>query len=332
MITPVRHKLGVHIGMPHEEYLEDCGCGYSFMAQAAKSVVEAWWSSHWNALRPAEKPKTAYSRGTALHTLWLDGEDAYKKTVVVKPETYEDAKTGEIKKWNGNATVCKEWAEKHDKPGVEIITREDDAAIQLVTRMAFRSPQTMDVEGGKVSIADAFQGGLSEVSVFWDHQGIPMRARFDKLKANITIDLKSLTDWRRSDFRESLLKEILIRGYLIQAVHYSEGREALRVAVAEGRVFGGTSEQREALEEIAASDSYSWGFVFAKLDGCPLSKVVVIDHAGPQYGRARQKWEEAVTLIQYFAETYGWESQWLDQELIYEPEAESWPSWSVSDE
>lgn len=332
MITPVRHKLGVHIGMPHEEYLEDCGLGYSAMSQASKSVVEMHWASKWNPLRPPEKPNSAFDRGTALHTAWLDGMDAYRRSCVIKPETYIDEKTGEEKRWNGNANVCKRWLEQHDRPGVNIITAEDDAAIQLATRMAFDNQQTMDVEGGALRLADAFTGGLSEVSVFWDHDRIPMRARFDKLQPNCSIDLKSLTDWKRGDFNRSLLREIVIRGYLIQMVHYTEARHALRQAVAEGRVYGATPEQMEVLQEIADATEWSWCFVMCKLDGCPLTRVVVVDDQALPVTRARQKWEEAVTMVTYFVEKFGWEQMWADGQLIYEPEAADWPDWAVTQE
>lgn len=37
----------------------------------------------------------------------------FSSRFAVKPLTYQDAKTGEVKPWNGNSNVCKQWLEDH---------------------------------------------------------------------------------------------------------------------------------------------------------------------------------------------------------------------------
>ena len=50
--------------------------------------------------------------GSLLDCILLTPEQ-FKTRYAVKPETYKDAKTGELKPWNGNSGVCKAWMEEH---------------------------------------------------------------------------------------------------------------------------------------------------------------------------------------------------------------------------
>lgn len=55
------------------------------------------------------KATKALDDGSAFDTLVFDGEKKFKEKYACKPRVYTDEKTGEEKKWNGNATACKAW-------------------------------------------------------------------------------------------------------------------------------------------------------------------------------------------------------------------------------
>lgn len=73
-----------------------------------KSPMEYWIESPLNQNGIEPEDKEAFVLGRAAHHLVL-GEDRFSRYYAVEPETYTDLKTGEIKPWNNNANVCKDW-------------------------------------------------------------------------------------------------------------------------------------------------------------------------------------------------------------------------------
>jgi hypothetical protein len=60
--------------------------------------------------------------GSLIDGLVLGTADQFKARFAITPETYKSDK-GEVKPWNWNANVCKEWREDH--PGKQIVKFED---------------------------------------------------------------------------------------------------------------------------------------------------------------------------------------------------------------
>ncbi len=59
----------------------------------------------------------ALNEGAGFDSLLFDGEDKFLQDYVCTPLTYTDAKTAEVKKWNGNANVCKDWTANQEAEG-----------------------------------------------------------------------------------------------------------------------------------------------------------------------------------------------------------------------
>jgi len=351
------HKPGVYLNLRHDEYIADRAIGYTSLKQLYANPVEWWFASAWNPLRPPEPPKPAFHRGEACHVARLDGLKVYNKIYGRMPTgathpTWADT-IPELQALCVKRSLPKHYAVKEDlvdrlvrakvkekilaieqrkffRTGKKAISETDDNAIRMVQRMVMRTRQQLRLpEGETLTLRQAFMGGLHETSIFWvDDNDIPQRARFDKLKANATIDVKSITDWKKSDFKRSLLKEAVIRFYVVQWAHYDIGRQELRKAVDEGRVFGGTAAQRKKLEVIADAETWSWAWCFAKLDGAPQVKGIVPDREGPQYKKAVEQRNEALTQFLFYRETFGMESQWFDPQVVWVPDALDWPSWA----
>ena len=334
-MSAVRHDLGVYIGLPFEDYLADTALGSTALKDLLASPPEFWWESHLNTLQEeeeAEKESAYLILGKAFHALALEGLETYERIVVVRPSTYPDRKTGEPKKWNGNATWCKEWLEANDKPDTLILTKNMDTRVRLLHRMLMRDATNLKLtEGETTTLRDAVTTGLAEVSVFYEENGIRRRARFDRLLPNVIIDVKTIKGWRKGDFKQSLLREAVIRGYVLQAVDYMIAREHMRELFAAGRVFGGTPAERETLAEICEADSWRWGWIYAKTTGAPQVKGIFPPIPNGQFDKAKTQREQALTMYEYYKSFFGDEpgDMWFDPELLWEPSETDWPSWSA---
>lgn len=360
MSALVEWELGVHLNQRHEDYLQDHGLGYSSVKDLFLSAVEWWETSVHNPLREVdenEEGKLAFLRGGALHAYVLDGERKYNRWYGVRPNKASHPEAldtiaelaAECVRMNLSPRGVKSELihrlimAKTPKPILEVLQQEfresgrkaislvDHTRIVRLSRIMMRSADEMRLlDGQKTTIRDILKGALTEVSVYWvDENGIRQRARFDILKPNLTGDLKSITRWRKTNFRGELLREIIFRGYMIQAVHYHEAREALRKAVAEGRVFGGNKTQRKLLERIARSDYWAWAFIFAKMSGAPQVKGIVVRPDSGQFQKAQRQREEALANFLYNRELHGGlDVPWYDPEVIWEPAENDWPAFS----
>lgn len=363
----VEHQLGVHINQRHADYLRDIGHGYGAIRDLFLSPIEWWEDSIWNPLRDAsddDAKNKAFQRGEALHTYVLEGAPLYNKVYGVRPtrasvpealDTVEDLKAAcerhgfdtrglkadlvsrlvgppikAGKKWVYRprevvlAHLQKEFALTGRKP----VDQQDHFRILRLHRMMMRDHEELKVGRDSLTLKHALHKALNEVSVYWvDENGIRHRARFDILKPNFSGDLKSITQWKKTDFKKSLLREIILRGYMVQAAHYHHGRVALRQAVAEGRVFGGNKTQRKLLERIAEADYWGWINIFAKMDGAPQVKAIVTMPEAGRFQEAMQQRQEAIANYLFNLELHGsLHTPWFDPEIVWEPAETDWPS------
>jgi hypothetical protein len=361
VVDLVEHPLGVHLRQRHEDYLLDHGLGYSSIKQLYLEPTEWWEDSPHNLLRrdkSTDDGKKAYRVGAALHTNILDGERVYERTYAVAPtrETHPEALdtvtelAAACDRMNLSTRGSKpelvrrlvqakcplpilvDLQEKFALSGKKPIDAYTHDRIRIIRRMMMRTATELKLpDGDHLTLADALKGALTEVSIYWvDENGIRQRARFDALKPNITGDLKSITNWKRTNFKKALLAEVILRGYMIQEAHYHEARVQLRKAVAEGRVFGGTQTERKKLERIARSDHWAWLFIFAKMDGAAQTKGMIVRHDSGQSIRAQQQREEALANFLYHREFHGGiDVPWFDPEVVWEPAEDEWPLFSV---
>lgn len=331
----VRHKPGIYLGLPFEDYLADDALGSSDLKTLLASPPDYWWGSKLNTILPEEEDDAAhFDLGTAFHCLALEGEAEYEKRCILRPDTYPDTKTGEPKKFTLQSNWCKAWYEEHDRPGVTIITKAQDTRARLMHRMLMRDPKQLQLaEGESLALADAFNPeiGLSEVSVFYEQDGIRRRARFDKLLPNAICDVKTISGWRQSDFKQSLLREAILRGYVLQAVDYMEARSYMRDLFEQGLVFGGTPTQREALAEICEATEWRWVWVYARTSGAPQVKGIAPPIPNGQFEKAKVQREQALAMYHYYDSFFGHEPGvlWHEPEVVWEPTEEEWPSWST---
>lgn len=364
MANFTEHADGVYLGLHEDAYFADGALGSSSIKALHSSPPDWWWTSPYNELRPPEAKKKAFTFGTALHVALLEGIDTFKAVYGVLPskwehrdalDTIDDLKaflrdkgekvTGAKGELIERALACDPGVQILDviqnewrKQGRRELSRDDYNRIVLMERLL------MGRADSPTALGRAFTGGLSEVSVFWtDDNGIRHKARIDKLKANASVDLKSFSNWADRQFDQAIIREIAMRRYPVQAVHYEEARRQLRRLFREDKVFGGTPEQHDALKEIAAAELWNWVWVTYKADGAPRAKAIPMEWATetavhrPIYDRAWRVRQEALLAFLQYRETYGlgWRDDgspypmWVDPETILPVSIEDWPIWAA---
>jgi hypothetical protein len=126
---------GIYSGVPMEDYHGANLCvGPSISSSGLRTIfvespLEYWIYSPLNPRRLVKPDSEAFILGRAAHHLIL-GEAEFSKHFTAEPETYPDAKTGEPKKWNNNATFCREWAEHVEAEHLTILTAKQLDAIR----------------------------------------------------------------------------------------------------------------------------------------------------------------------------------------------------------
>jgi hypothetical protein len=213
-------KNGVYAGISLDDYhgKTDLLDGPSVSKSALKWLVpahggspKAFWG-RWaqNPDRVAPKTTKALDFGKAAHALLL-GDEVFDEKFVVLPETYADAKTGEIKPWNANANVCKDWLAKY-AAGKTAISTADAVMIRRMHADASNHPLIRPAPNQ----AGILNGRVERSMFFKDEKtGIWLRARPDVIPDadGVFADLKTAGDFAE-DFLE---KQVFDAGYYLQA-------------------------------------------------------------------------------------------------------------------
>lgn len=151
-------------------------------------------------------PTPAMEMGTALHCLTLDGQKAFEAQYVKKPEGIKL-----------NTKEGKEWKEGVGRKKVLSVGGKDDP---------WGSVHGMDESLRRLAYFDPSQPDYikyNEVSVYWEWEGVPCKARLDRvdIENNLVLDLKT-TD---SIEPEIFTKKVVGLGYDFQAAYYAKAAE-----------------------------------------------------------------------------------------------------------
>lgn len=152
------------------------------------SPAHYWAESPYNPDRVEPVDKPHFVLGRALHHLTAGEPGFFERWFALQPDTYTDDKTGEVKKWNGNANVCKAWVAAQNG------------------RTILKEKQVEQLRGMAISLGNhplVRQGALSgniEHSYFWRDKetGIWLKWRPDATPVDSAdfVDLKTTSDVR----------------------------------------------------------------------------------------------------------------------------------------
>ena len=297
------HPLGVYFDLDDAAYHADVALGSGDIRRLAVSPFDFWWESRFNPNRKPEELTPALIVGRAVHTAVLEGRSKFEK--LYGPTDFSGAtKDGKAER------------ERLAKFGMTPLKREDYDSVLLASTMIRANPH----------LADAFQGGAPEVSVFWERDGIKRKCRFDFLKPRAIVDLKSIRNARDIDFREACRRRFAEGRFDVQAAHYREGRIAMRDLVAAGAVSGNVDHDllRKA---IAAGSQFAFVYVYWQAEGAPLTWATMLSPENPIIGYGRATIDYADRNWLEFKDRFGLSTPWVLAERIEELDQTELPPW-----
>lgn len=305
---------GVYFGLGEETYHADPALGSTDIRRLRHQPFEWYWHSAYNAatIVPDDPPKQWIDRndsrriGTAIHLAVLSGLDVFKAVYARRPE---------------HILKMSEKAAHAVAPRGQLILAGDTYDRVLLAATMIRSNR---------HLGDAFGGGFSEVSVFWEHsfegRVIPLKARFDYLRQRATVDLKSIRNTKDVPFVEACRRRIADARYDIQAAHYNAGRHQMRRLAGLGMVHGCPSP--DLLERIVAVDEWAFVLLFYQPDGAPLTWATSLSPANPILHTAARQVETALMNYVTHAETFGFGVPWLIASPVEELDVNDLPAWA----
>lgn len=341
---------GIYLGMEPTDYFSVKALGSSDLIRLHIQQEGYWWSSSMN---PDYKSKTtkAMAYGTALHTILLEGLKVYEQRYAVEPEwgriaglfdTIPEIKlalsglgytvTGQpYSAWKKEDWVNGIVDGEIDVPCKSAIMARflrdignrvpinavEDRMLRIMRDIALSNPDI-----GNLLQHEDFPA-LAEVSVFMTlPDGIRFRWRFDRLYPKFTMDLKSVGSWSGRPLAWAIGDLIAKSGYDIQRAHYHRGRETLYRFLAEGKISGGTLEQREWLAEFPERyPSFDWVWIFFQKPE-PTGKAPVIfpvlDEVSSEiHTWGQRKADRALTFYRRMMRDFGPDKPWARIEPLH---------------
>lgn len=300
---------GIYFNLNEDTYHADPALGSSDVRNLLLSPPDFWWGSSLNPDREQGDDDTAARlRGKAIHKLVLEpGTADFDKLFRRSPHTADMTPSEK-------AQATKALKAKLP-PGVNILSGKDYDRCIIAGAMITKNPK----------LATAFTGGAAEVSIFWERDGVRCKARIDYLKPRGLGDLKSITNWKKIEFKRACHEAISNYRYDMQAAHYMDGRKDFGRFVAEGMVTG--DHDPALLKAVAASKTYAFQFVFFQADKAPVTFSKILSPANPILEVANRDIGVALDRYKTFIDRFGHDSIWLDLEEPSELALEELPAW-----
>jgi hypothetical protein len=311
---------GLYLGLDEQAYHDDLALGSSDMRKLRRNPTTYWYESAMNPNRPKDKNTPARIRGRALHKLVLEGSEKFDALFMRGPDQEEDATPAE------KAAVTKEAKKRAAARGLVLLPAEDYDRVVISSAMISQNPE----------LAPVFKNGISEVSVFWERDGVRRKARFDYLKQASPLqggvgDLKGIANPYDIDFEAACYNDIARYRYDMQSAHYLEARYFLPKLIADGAVFGDCDPS--LLKRIAESKRFAFQFVFFQMEGAPVTDSFILSATSTDDGAylngileiGRRDLETAADSYKAYLEKFG-TSMWLRVERPREADIGSMPA------
>jgi hypothetical protein len=182
---------------PMEQYL---GLEMMSASWCVDLVTHGKWGFYRRNLDPKRERKEtkALSDGTLLHTLILEPK-RFAEEYLCGPEGKTDKR---LKIW-------KDAVKEAEEAGKQIIDHETWLRLMAAGEAIDKHPYARGALKGP---------GKSELTVLWDENGIPARARFDRISPKVAFDLKKTRDasdagfpWEAKRYRYDIKAEWYLR-------------------------------------------------------------------------------------------------------------------------
>lgn len=297
---------GIYFGMADTVYHGDPALGSTGIKKLIDNAPDFWWDSSLNPDRDEDDDTPARIFGRQIHECVLEGIEKFKSRHAPK---YLNGTTKEGK------------AEKADilSSGKTPVNFKEYR--KILAASAF-------IKANK-TLANAFEGGFPEVSVFWTENGIRYKCRFDYLKMNAISDLKSLANIYGKEFGHACRDAIANYDYIVSAEHYRHGRMQMPRLIKEGRVYNAPENPdfMPWLINVAGNPQFAFVFVFYQKDGAPISHGIKVSPGNPMFSYGRAMIVKAIENYTKYMTEFGTETAWVPSTPLDELDENQMPSW-----
>lgn len=349
------HAPGIYFGLPEADYHADPSVSTSAIKKLLEGCEQYWHESWMNPYAPAREQKDCLSRGTLWHCRLLEPEQFDEKYIKAPAlgelvlEGYEVLETiGQMRKWmerNGFQGFKKTGSHadyvEAVKTAIQLIPNPDTRPYLLTTErdeLLDRNPDATVIWSEEIwtemlqaeaalqahpYFCKVFQGGMSEVSIFWidEASGIPMKARIDKLKPRAILDYKTLHVPRGKGVLKAALNAIKFEKYDLQAAVYTiaVGQAVKMINEATGVIWGDVPG--DFIDEFRKQPEKPFGLIFQQeVAPYAVRGRTITRHGGDLlncFGNGLYLMQQGIEVWRSNWELYG-VKRWIDTEGLIE--------------
>lgn len=322
---------GIYLNLPEKIYHTDPAVGSSDIRTMRKGLHKYWHRSWMNPKREPFDDKMTPSKimGKAIHKELLEGRKALAEMFVRRAPDAEGAspadKSALTKKYN---------AQLKDH---QFLLKADE--FDFVTECG-------ELIKAHPELSTVLDGGLREVSVFWDAQveigrdnddepiyyTVRCKARFDLLKPRGIGDIKSIANEYDDVLAKACKRAITNYRYPLQAEHYCEGRRQLPALVKAGKIFegkgvSGNTAAIEYLKVIAAEPRFAFQIIFIPKEGDPDAESWTLSPGNPLLQHEREVIDAVLRSYAHALQAYGTQERWPLVKKVTELTIDELPNW-----
>jgi hypothetical protein len=342
--------LGLHFGLDDATYHADPALGSTDLKSVFLDAVDF----QFDKLYGEDKDTPAKVWGSAFHARVLEGTEAFERKFKVAP-SQKDFPKGQLlvtiqdmREWLAVQDIstkgCKSKADfvalvKTTDPTAHVwdtIVERFNAQIEEgVTALPAKAAREIELavewmtrheKLQKVLHDGTFIGGSPEVSVFYEYEGVRLKARFDYLFPGIAIDIKTFRPWRPRETRKNVIKAIRDFRYDIQSAAYRKAFSAIREQYLAGTLqVHGEEPYERYIDMLFAKDSIQWLWLFVKAEGAPVSTLIEFPDELAVFAAARSEVEQAIGTYKQFREKFGTDKDWAPEADVIVLDNEDFP-------
>jgi hypothetical protein len=308
----VIHAPGIYFGLDESEYHRDPALGSTNKKALLGDPSAYWWNSPLNPTREEREETPAQIRGHAVHKFVLEGRGAFERAYG-RCEHKGNVKAGIADRQNLVAL------------GKKPLAGKDYDRFEMAGSVIRLNPH----------IADAFAGGASEVSIFWeekiDSEVVRQKARFDYLKRRAISDLKTHEPYEGVSFEASCHRAMKRYQYSLQAQSYLSARMLIPQFLADGMVYG--DHDPDWLKNVAGADLSDIAFVFCfwASKGAPLTWAAYMSPGSLILEDAQRDIDRALQRFVDFRREFGEDTAWIKPQPLAEFDYEKINNWWLID-
>jgi hypothetical protein len=297
---------GIYFSMDDTTYHADPALGSTGIKKLIDNAPDFWWESNLNPAREEDEDTPARIFGRQLHECVLEGAEKFSARHAPRTIT-------------GVTKEAKAELAEIEAAGKVAVKFKDYT--KILAASAF-------IKANK-TLANAFQGGVSEVSVFWTENDIRYKCRFDYLKMNAISDLKSLANVYGKEFGKACRDAIANYDYIVSAEHYRHGRMQMSRLIKQGAVYNAPDDPNFMpwLIQVAGNDQFAFVFVFYQKSGAPISHGIKVSPGNPMFSYGRAFISKAIDNYRRYLAEFGADTAWVPSTALDELDENQMPVW-----